>query len=140
MVWMTALAVTAMALGAAPARAAIKKEGIWKMDAVKAYAALEKSGQPTVLHFWATWCTTCATMHPTVEEVYETFHEDVNFVLVDIDDPEVEDIVDDYDAWEVPLTVFENQHGKVVAYLESSADRDVLEKGIKLATENDEED
>ena len=54
-------------------------------------------------------------MHPAMEAVYKKNNRRVVFVVINIDDPKAEAIVDDYDAWEIPLTVFENRHRKVIS-------------------------
>jgi len=38
------------------------------------------AGKPTVLWFWAPWCSTCRTQEPTVSKLAEEYGDDVNVV------------------------------------------------------------
>lgn len=119
-----------LCLWAAPVRAA---HPLWGMDGVKAYRALQKSGKPAVLHFWAPWCGPCKVMHPNVEASWKKNRNRVTFVIINIDDPKAEGIVDDYDAWDIPLTVFENRRRKVVSYIAAVASTATIQKGVEMA-------
>lgn len=132
-IWVAGLALLLMARTGGAANAAAKKTGPWAMDSAKIYKTLQKSGKPAVLHFWAPWCGSCMKMHKTVEAFYKKYGGKAVFVLVDIDDPNMDSVVEEYDAYNIPLTVFENKKRKVVAYVESYASLATLEKGMKMA-------
>lgn len=38
--------------------------------------------KPVFLNFWATWCPPCIAELPSIADLYDKYHNDVNFVLV----------------------------------------------------------
>ena len=40
-------------------------------------------GKPALLIFWATWCPPCNTEAPTLQKLYDTYGDRVNFMMID---------------------------------------------------------
>ncbi|MBQ9069530.1 MAG: TlpA family protein disulfide reductase [Eggerthellaceae bacterium] len=40
-------------------------------------------GKPTLVGFWATWCPPCNAEAPLIQELYDTYGDRVNFVMID---------------------------------------------------------
>ena len=94
-------------------------------------------GDWVVLHFWATWCSSCRQELPALEKLYQ--HRDSNhvkFITVSIDEKNRENvqafinkldlhmpvvfgmdtqISDSYWSWGVPVTYLINPRGRIVA-------------------------
>ena len=45
----------------------------------------QANGKPTLIEFYADWCTSCRQMAPTVGELEDTFARDINFVMLNVD-------------------------------------------------------
>lgn len=44
----------------------------------------EMRGKPVVINFWATWCGPCKSELPAFQQAFETYGEDVQFMMVDM--------------------------------------------------------
>lgn len=121
-----------------------------------------KEGKPTVISFWATWCSPCKRELNNIADVYEDWQDEtgVNLVAVSIDDARSSTRVKPYvngKAWEydvlldsnqdfkramnvntVPHTFLVNGEGKVVwqhnSYAEGDED-ELFEKIKEIAAE-----
>lgn len=60
------------------------------------------NGQPTLVEFYADWCTTCQAMAPTIDAVHTEFSDELNFVMLNIDDPQWQNQVEQYKVNGVP--------------------------------------
>jgi thiol-disulfide isomerase/thioredoxin len=49
----------------------------------------ELKGQAIFLNFWATWCGPCKAEMPSIEALYKDMGDEVNFLIVSYEDPEV---------------------------------------------------
>ena len=99
----------------------------------------ELLGKPVILNFWATWCGPCQSEMPHIQEAYEQYGGDINFVLVNLTDGKRETIdgvksfieengytvpvyfdtemkgAYSYGAYSIPLTYFMDAQGAVVS-------------------------
>jgi len=118
-------------------------------------------GKPTVLNFWATWCSPCRSEMPVFNEVFKDYRDSINFVMVNQADgyngetvekaygfikeagyefPVYYDTKQDgaikYTINSIPRTFFINSEGVLVAKATGAVDRETLEKGIKMMLGN----
>lgn len=55
-------------------------------------------GKPTVVGYWATWCPYCVKEAPTIQKLYETYGDRVNFMMIDTVDG-TRETIDTGKAW-----------------------------------------
>lgn len=60
------------------------------------------SQKPTLIEFYADWCTTCQAMAPTLQSLHHEFGDRVNFVMLNIDEPQWQGQVQQYRVTGVP--------------------------------------
>ncbi len=76
------------------------------------------SPTPTLIEFYADWCTTCQGMSATIAELHHQYGQSINFVMLDIDDPQWATQVSDYSASGVPqFTLLDAQHDQVKTWV-----------------------
>ena len=75
------------------------------------------AGSPRVLAFWADWCPPCQRMKPFMTEAQQKYGSDFQFKLVDIDLPENQALVKQYNVKSVPDLFFLNDKGDVIEHV-----------------------
>jgi thiol-disulfide isomerase/thioredoxin len=64
-----------------------------------------ETGKPQLVEFFAYWCTTCRAMKPTVHGLEAEYWGKVDFVYLDIDDPDNDGIKQNYNYRAQPTFV-----------------------------------
>ena len=117
-------------------------------------------GKPVVVNFWASWCGPCKSEMPAFQQAWETYGEQVEFVLVNLTDNNQETVKSAkdflstteytfpvyfdtqlsgamaYGVVGIPATYFIDAEGYVVAGANSALDYATLEYGISLILED----
>jgi thioredoxin 1 len=89
------------------------------------------AGLPTVIDFYAAWCQPCKQVDSALTKAKATYAEKVSFMRVDVDDPNSQPIMDQYDVSPIPTMVFLNSEGEVVSYSIGFAGDNSIASSIK---------
>lgn len=117
-------------------------------------------GKPVIINFWATWCGFCKMEMPHFQEKYETYGDDIHFMMINVTDGVRETIekassyVTDegftfpvyydvdlaaskaYPTSGLPVTFFIDAEGNFVARGSGALSAEALQSGIDLLLED----
>ena len=94
----------AKALGNSPLSGLITLKAMAK-EAIP-YDKAIANNKPTLLEFYADWCTTCQGMSSTVKNLADRYNNQVNLVMLNIDDPQWDNLVQQYKVTGIPQYTF----------------------------------
>ncbi len=87
--------------------------------------------KPKILEFYASWCEPCKQLKPLMEKVKNEYGDQVEFLSYNVDDPEVEKVVEDYEVSPIPTLIFLNNSNQVVTYSIGYSGDVGLKRGLK---------
>lgn len=87
--------------------------------------------KPKILEFYASWCEPCKQLKPLMEKVKNEYGDQVEFLSYNVDDPEVEKVVEDYEVSPIPTLIFLDQSNQVVTYSIGFSGDAGLKRGLK---------
>lgn len=120
------------------------------------YKLSDFQGKPVILNFWASWCGPCKSEMPDIDKAYQSYGDQVHFLLVDLTDGHQETVesASAYIAEEgftfpvyydtaiegamaygvsgIPVTYFIDAEGNLVAYYQSAMSESILQQGIDM--------
>jgi len=139
-------------LNAAPDFAVTNSDGnIVKLSDLK--------GKPVVINFWASWCGICANEMPSFQKAYDTYGQDVEFMMINLTDgmreskEDADNFISEnsysfpvyYDTEReaayayyvsgIPVTYFVDKDGNLVTGIRGGADFETIQQCIDMITE-----
>lgn len=68
----------------------------------KEYTNALAEEKPIFLFFYANWCSHCVEFFPTYEQLEKTYQDKYNFIKINIDEPENENLVQEFYVTGIP--------------------------------------
>ncbi|MFZ4442223.1 MAG: thioredoxin family protein [Planktothrix agardhii] len=95
------------------------------------------NGKPTLMEFYANWCTSCQTMAPELSEIKHKYSEKLNFVMLNVDNSKWLPELLKYRVDGIPHFVYLNQKAETIAQTIGEIPRPILEANLEsLIAEN----
>lgn len=77
------------------------------------YQVAMNNNKPSLIEFYANWCTTCQSLAPSLNSLHHKYGDKVNFVMLDVDEPMWIEQIKNYGANSVPYLVFLTAEGEL---------------------------
>ncbi len=95
------------------------------------------NGKPTLMEFYANWCTSCQAMAPELHEIKQQYADQLNFVMLNVDNSKWLPELLKYRVDGIPHFVYLNQKSETVAQTIGEIPRNILEVNLNaLIAEN----
>jgi thiol-disulfide isomerase/thioredoxin len=103
-------------------------------EMAKASAPLETAlanGKPTLMEFYANWCTSCQAMANDLSEIKQKYAEPLNFVMLNVDNDKWLPEITKYRVDGIPHFVYLNDKGSAVAETIGEMPRSIIEDNLE---------
>ncbi|MCB4407117.1 thioredoxin domain-containing protein [Synechococcus sp. MU1642] len=112
--WVLVIIAVALAFGLVILRGGIQSESPMEQLARRSLdpQTAFTNGRPTLIEFYADWCQVCREMAPSMLELEKKSRDRLDVVLVNVDNPRWQDLVDSYDVNGIPQLNLFNAEGE----------------------------
>ena len=90
------------------------------------YREAMSNKKPTVLEFYADWCTTCQGMSSVMHSLDREYAEKINLVMLNIDDPQWQEVIKNYQVTGVPQFTFLDRDRQVIDTLVGKVPKQIM--------------
>ncbi|MGE5658552.1 MAG: thioredoxin family protein [Actinomycetota bacterium] len=89
------------------------------------------NGKPTLMEFYANWCTSCQAMAQDLSEIKQEYRDRLNFVMLNVDNNKWLPEILKYRVDGIPHFVYLNATGSAIAQTIGEAPRSVMEANLE---------
>lgn len=89
------------------------------------------NGQPTLMEFYANWCTSCMAMAPEIKQLEGQYQGKINFVMLNVDNTKWLPELMKYRVDGIPHFVFLGKNGEAIAESIGEVPRTVLDANLQ---------
>lgn len=100
------------------------------MQSTSPLSSIGHNGKPTVIDFWAPWCTNCRYAAPTLQAIEMEYANRVNFILVNADDPSSYALIQALGVDAIPHLALVDDAGYVETALIGPVSRRILREDL----------
>lgn len=90
------------------------------------YETAVSNGKPTLIEFYADWCTSCQALALSISQFHEQYGSEVNFVMLNVDQPQWQQQLQQYQVRGVPQFFFLKSDRTVVKTLVGAVPQQIL--------------
>ena len=88
-------------------------------------------GKPTLIEFYANWCTSCQAMAPDMAQLKQQYPDSVTFVMLNVDNPTWVPEILKYRVDGIPDFVFLNKDGVAIAQTIGEQPRSIMAMNLE---------
>ena len=89
------------------------------------------NGKPTLMEFYANWCSSCQAMAPDIAQLEQQYAESVNFVMLNVDNTKWLPEILQYRVDGIPHFVFLNKEGETIAQTIGAQPRTIMATNLE---------
>lgn len=89
------------------------------------------NGKPTLMEFYANWCTSCQAMAPEMKEIKDEYGQKMNFVMLNVDNNKWLPELVKYRVDGIPHFVFLDNQGIAIAQTIGEMPRTIMSANLK---------
>ena len=89
------------------------------------------NNKPTLVEFYANWCTTCQAMAPELEEIRQQYAQNTNFVMLNVDNSKWLPELVKYRVDGIPHFVFLDREGREVGQTIGEVPKSIMAANIE---------
>ncbi len=90
------------------------------------YETALSNSKPTIIEFYADWCTSCQALAPSIRQFHQQYGSEVNFVMLNVDEPQWQQQLKQYQVRGVPQFFFIKPDHTVVKTLVGAVPQQIL--------------